>query len=126
MSDEPMSDEPNTIVIAGWIDVDPASRDELVAASIPFQRSTRDGEPGCIGYVFAADPVDPARIDVYEQWQSAAALDAHFQHPNFHAMRELLRRYPRTGSATTKHRVDRSGPVPGPDGVPSATYWPDG
>ena len=113
------------ILIAGWIDVDPAARDELVAASIPLQRSTRDDEPGCQSYVFAADPAVDGRINVFEQWATAADLDAHFVHPNFHAMKALLRAYPRVGSETTKFRVDASGPVYGPDGLPSATAWPD-
>lgn len=114
------------VVIAGWIDVAPASRDELIAASVPFQQSTRNEEPGCDAYVFTVDPAVDGRIHVYEQWATAADLDAHFQHPNFLAMKELLRAYPRVGSQTTKHRVDTSGPVYGPDGVPSATYWPEG
>ena len=112
------------IVIAGWIDVEPAARDELVAASVDFQASTRNDEPGCGAYVFAADPVVAGRIHVYEEWASAADLDAHFQHPNYHGMRELIRRYPRVGSQTAKHAVSRSGPVYGPDGVASATSWP--
>ncbi|MET0460703.1 MAG: antibiotic biosynthesis monooxygenase [Ilumatobacteraceae bacterium] len=115
-----------TVIIAGWIDVEPASRDDLVAASIPFQRSTRDDEPGCDAYVFAADPAVAGRIAVFEQWATAADLDAHFVHPNFLGMKELLRAYPRVGSQTTKFRVDASGPVYGPDGVPSATDWPAG
>ena len=114
-----------TIVIAGSIDVEPTVRDELVAASVSFQESTRNDEPGCEAYVFTADPVVAGRIHVYEEWTSAADLDAHFAHPNFHGMRELIRRYPRIGGQTTKHHVDRSGPVSGPDGVASATYWPD-
>ncbi|MET0324034.1 MAG: antibiotic biosynthesis monooxygenase, partial [Ilumatobacteraceae bacterium] len=75
-----------TVIIAGWIDVEPASRDDLVAASIPFQRSTRDDEPGCDAYVFAADPAVAGRIAVFEQWATAADLDAHFVHPNFLGM----------------------------------------
>ena len=114
------------VVIAGWIDVEPAARDELIAASVPLQRSTREEEPGCQAYVFTADPAVDGRIHVYEQWATAADLDAHFLHANFHAMKALLRDYPRVGSQTTKHRVDSSGPVYGPDGVPSATYWPEG
>ena len=70
-----------------------------------------------MAYVFAADPTVDGRIHVYEQWATAADLDAHFQHPNFHGMKELLRAYPRVGSLTTKFRVDGSGPVYGPDGV---------
>jgi quinol monooxygenase YgiN len=112
------------IEVVGWIDVEPSVRDELVAASIPFQRSTRDDESGCVAYVFAADPAVPGRIHVYEQWATAEDLDAHFQHPNFSAMRELLRGYPRIGSSTLKHLVERTGPVATPEGTPSATYWP--
>ena len=118
-----MADE--TIVIAGWIDVDPASRDEVVERSVPLQRSTRDDEPGCSAYVFAADPAVAGRIHVYERWDDAAALDAHFQHPNYHAMRQVLSDYPRLGSQIAKMGVDRTAPVYSPEGVASATYWPD-
>ena len=59
------------IVISGWIDVDPAARDELLAASVPLQQSTRDDEPGCEAYAFSADPVVDGRILVYEQWAIA-------------------------------------------------------
>ena len=97
------------IVIAGWIDVDPAERDELVVASVGFQRSTRDDEPGCLAYLFAADPAVDGRIQVYEQWATAADLDAHFQHPNFHAMGDLLRSRRRLGGETMKIHVDRTG-----------------
>lgn len=113
------------VTVAGWIDVDPTARDGLVAASVALQRSTRDDEPGCEAYVFTIDPAVEGRIHVYEQWSTAADLDAHFLHPNFAAMRELLREYPRVGSQTSKLRVDAVGPVYGPDKVPSATYWPD-
>jgi quinol monooxygenase YgiN len=110
------------IVIAGWIDVEPEHRDDILAESLPFQRSTREDEPGCNAYVFAADPLDPARIHVFEQWDSSEALEAHFQHPNFAAMGEMLRRYPRRGSQTLKHRVDAVAPVRNTDGVATATF----
>jgi quinol monooxygenase YgiN len=110
------------IVIAGWIDVEPDARDELVDASIPFQQSTREQEPGCNGYVFAADPLDPGRVHVFEEWASPEALEAHFQHPNFAAMSELLRRYPRRGSQTLKYRVDATAPVRNSEGIATATF----
>ncbi len=114
------------IVITGWIDVDPAVRDDLIAATVPLQQSTREDEPGCLAYVFAADPAVDGRIHIYEQWATAADLDAHFQHPNFHATGQLLRSQPRRGGETTKLHVDRTGPVRDPDGAASATYWPGG
>jgi quinol monooxygenase YgiN len=110
------------IVIAGWIDVEPDARVALVSASIPFQRSTREEERGCNGYVFAPDPVDPARIHVFEEWATPEALEAHFQHPNFTAMGELLHRYPRRGSQTLKYRVDATAPVRNAEGVATATF----
>jgi quinol monooxygenase YgiN len=110
------------IVIAGWIDVEPAARDALLEASVPFQRSTREEEPGCNGYVFAADPVDPARIHVFEAWASPEALEAHFQHPNFTGMGELLRQYPRRGSQILKYRIAASAPVRNAEGVATSTF----
>jgi quinol monooxygenase YgiN len=110
------------IVIAGWIDVEPEGRDALVSESVSLQQSTREEEAGCSGYVFAADPVDPARIHVFEEWESPEALEAHFQHPNFAAMGELLRRYPRRGSQTLKYRVDLTAPVRNADGVATSHF----
>ena len=74
-----------TIVIA-----DPQQRDSLVAASVPIQAATRRDEPGCLVYCFAADPVEADRIQVYELWEDEAALAAHFTHPNYTTMREML------------------------------------
>ena len=34
-------------------------------------------EQGCIEYVIAPDPVDPARVVLFERWESQADLDAH-------------------------------------------------
>ena len=114
------------IVIAGWVDVDPAVRDELVASTVDLQRSTRNDEPGCLAYVIAADPAVDGRIHIYEQWATAADLDAHFDHPNFRATGDVLRRHPRQGGDNLKMSVERTGPVRDPDGQASATYWPDG
>ena len=35
-------------------------------------------EDGCITYGFWQDPEKPTRFRVYEEWESRAALDAHF------------------------------------------------
>lgn len=112
------------IVVAGTIGFESQeARDGAVAASLDLQRSTRDEEPGCLAYCFAADPVDPTIVQVYELWTDAASLAAHFEHPNYAAMRSILRRFPRSGaSSTAKYRCDRSAPVYGPDGVPSASF----
>ncbi len=110
------------IVIAGWIEVDPAVRDELVAAMAPLQKSTRDDEPGCLAYVMSADPVEPGRVAIYECWESAAALDAHFSHANFTASRTVMRSYPRIGGSIAKHRVGATAAIAGPDGQATSRF----
>ena len=112
------------VVVAGTIAFESGeARDGAVAASVELQRSTRETEPGCLAYVFAADPVEPTVVQLYELWQDAASLEAHFAHPNYGAMRALLRRFPRSGaSVTAKHLVAASAPVYGADGTPSADF----
>jgi quinol monooxygenase YgiN len=112
------------IVIAGHLDLaDPSQRDELVAASAPLQLATRDDEPGCLAYVFTADPCVEGRVHIYEAWTDGPSLDAHFQHANYFGMRELLGRYERAGGSVLKHRVDASDPVYGPDRLASSRFW---
>jgi quinol monooxygenase YgiN len=112
------------IVVAGTIGfASPDARDGAVAASVDLQRSTRTGEPGCLAYCFAADPVDPTVVQVFELWADEASLAAHFEHPNYAAMRAILRTFPRAGrSSTAKYRCDLSAPVYGADGVARATF----
>jgi quinol monooxygenase YgiN len=113
------------IAIIGHIDVDPADRDGLVAATADLQAATCRDEPGCLVYTMSADPTDPGRIRIVELWESEATLADHFLHPNFFATGEALRAAPRRGGSVAKYRIDAVGPVRGPDGVASASYWPD-
>lgn len=65
-------------------------RDIAVEASTEIQAKTRTEEPGCQMYCFAPDPAVPTEIQVYELWDDAASLEAHFTHPNYAAMVEAL------------------------------------
>ena len=48
------------VIVSGTIFfADQAARDGAVAASIDLQRATRTDEPGCLAYVFTADPAEP-------------------------------------------------------------------
>ena len=112
------------IIITGTIDFeDSASRDAALEASIPLQMATRDDEPGCLAYVFAADPGVENRMIVWENWTDAPSLDAHFEHPNYHNMRPVLGGF---GAITTdiyKYRTDAHDRVYSPEGKASATFW---
>lgn len=99
------------------------ARDGAVAASVELQRSTRTDEPGCLAYCFGADPAEPTVVQVYELWEDAASLEAHFAHPNYSAMRAILRQFPRDGaSVTAKHLVSATAPVYDASGTPSAAF----
>lgn len=113
------------IAIIGHIDVDPADRDRLVASTVDLQRATQTEEPGCLAYTMAADPVDAGRITIVELWNSAEALDAHFQHPNFFATGQALRAAPRRGGSTLKYRIDAVDQVKGADGLATTRFQPD-
>lgn len=47
-------------------------------------------EAGCLAYDWAADPLQPGRLLVFESWESEAALGAHFRHASYRAMRAHL------------------------------------
>jgi quinol monooxygenase YgiN len=64
------------VIVAGWIDVDAAVRDEYLASRIEGMIRTRQ-EPGCIEYVFSADPLNAARARLFELWESREDLDVH-------------------------------------------------
>jgi quinol monooxygenase YgiN len=112
------------IVVAATLRfADREARDAAVADSVALQRATREEEPGCLAYAFAADPVDQDAVQVYELWTDEAALAAHFEHANYHAMRQLLRRYPRgSGTSAMKFRCDLTEPVYDAEGVPRAGF----
>ena len=64
------------LIVAGHFDVDPAERDEFIASKLDAMRGTRT-EGGCLEYVMSADPVDPARVVLFERWADQAAFDGH-------------------------------------------------
>ncbi len=111
------------VVAAQIFFADEAQRDAAVAASVDIQRATRDDEPGCLAYCFAADPADPLAVQVYELWVDEASLAAHFEHPNYLAMRNVLRSFERSGpSIQRKYRCDAEAPVYSDAGKPTAGF----
>jgi quinol monooxygenase YgiN len=63
-------------IIAGTFVVDPQDRDRFLAGRADLMRRSRQ-EPGCITYVFAADPLDPSVIELWERWESEEAVEGH-------------------------------------------------
>lgn len=93
------------MVIAGEIRIDPDKRDQAIAAVVEMMTATRD-EEGCVTYVFSADLEDPAVFRLFEEWESAAALEDHFVTPH---MAEFQRRIADVGvSSRIIHRYEVS------------------
>ncbi len=112
------------IIIAGTIDLaDPSSRDAVLERSVPLQQATREQEPGCLAYCFAADPVVEGRIQVYELWLDQASLAAHFEHPNYLNMRTMLGSSGLKAADNRKYRVDLSEPVYDEQRTPRADFF---
>ena len=62
------------IVVAGWLQVAVAERDAYLAGCRDVVAAARDA-PGCLDFNVSADLLDPARIRVFEQWESAEAVE---------------------------------------------------
>ena len=69
------------LVIAGHIRLDPAKREAVIAAARDVMRDTRL-ETGCISYTLSSDVEDQGLFHIFEEWESAEALGAHFKAPH--------------------------------------------
>lgn len=63
------------VIVSGRIHVAPGRRDAFLAGSAGAMRAAR-AAPGCRDFVVAADPLESDRVNVYEEWDSAADLEA--------------------------------------------------
>jgi quinol monooxygenase YgiN len=57
------------IIIAGELRVDPSERDRYLTGVADMTRLARQAD-GCLDFVQAPDPLDAARITIYERWES--------------------------------------------------------
>jgi quinol monooxygenase YgiN len=84
-----MSESNTAIVVSGVIRIEPEDREAALAAIEPLVAATL-AEPGCIEYGYWADPTDPGRFRVFEQWRSDEALRTHFTTAHMAAFGEAL------------------------------------
>ena len=101
------------LIVAGSFVVAAADRD----AFIEGRRSAMSGsraEPGCLEYVFAADPLDPERVVLFERWADQAALDAHLAGMRAQRSSGSAPQGPRVevrSSEIVKYEISSSGPL---------------
>lgn len=63
------------VIIAGHLVVEPAQREAYLSGCIPVVDLARRA-PGCLDFSITADLLEPGRINVYERWESQAAVEA--------------------------------------------------
>jgi quinol monooxygenase YgiN len=63
------------VIVAGHIVVDPSRRDDYLSGCVDVVRQARR-TPGCLDFSISADVIDPGRVNVFERWESQAAVEA--------------------------------------------------
>ena len=63
------------IIVTGWLRVAPDERAAYLDECRPVIEAAR-AAPGCLDFHLSADSLEPGRINVVEQWESAEAVDA--------------------------------------------------
>ncbi|HIG61311.1 MAG TPA: hypothetical protein EYQ22_10550 [Gammaproteobacteria bacterium] len=111
------------VVVAALRFENQADRDQAVDLIREVQLATRVDEPGCHDYCFAADPSVPTRIQVYELWADSESLAAHFKHPNYTKMVELLSGANIKESINQAYLVERGESVYGADGEMKESFF---
>jgi quinol monooxygenase YgiN len=60
------------VIVAGHLIVE--ERDAYLAGCVDVVRQAR-AAPGCLDFAISADPLDPRRINLFERWESQAAVE---------------------------------------------------
>jgi quinol monooxygenase YgiN len=63
------------VIVAGHLIVDPSQRDEYLAGCVDVVLAGR-AAAGCLDFALSADLIDPGRVNILEQWESVAAVEA--------------------------------------------------
>ena len=78
-----------SVIIAGYIKLDPAKAEQAKATFIKMMQATRQ-EPGCRFYNITADLEDGAVFHLSEEWESDDALASHMKSPHMDELRIAL------------------------------------
>ena len=63
------------VIVAGHITVDAEQRESYLAGCMSVVEKARRAD-GCLDFAITADLLDPGRVNVFERWESQAAVKA--------------------------------------------------
>ena len=111
-----------TVLIAGTVHFPAENRDEVLRETADLVAETRT-QPGCLHYVWSADPTSDTRVYVYENWDSVEALADHLAGPYYANMLATLGGYGVTDTEVSKFKIALEEPVYDPEGKPRADFF---
>lgn len=62
------------VIVAGHITVEPQQRESYLAGCVSIVERAR-GTAGCLDFAITADLLDPGRVNIFERWESQAAVE---------------------------------------------------
>ena len=62
------------VIVAGHVTVDPEQRESYLAGSMSVVEKARQAA-GCLDFAMTADLLDPGRVNLFERWESQAAVE---------------------------------------------------
>jgi quinol monooxygenase YgiN len=63
------------VIVAGHLVVDPQQRDDYLSGCVEVIAQARRST-GCLDFAISADLLEPGRINIFERWESVAAVEA--------------------------------------------------
>jgi quinol monooxygenase YgiN len=63
------------VIVAGQLVVEPEQRESYLATCTGVVEQARGGL-GCLDFTISADLVEPGRVNIFERWESQAAVEA--------------------------------------------------
>jgi quinol monooxygenase YgiN len=63
------------VIVAGHVVVDPQQRDDYLSGCVEVVRQARRAA-GCLDFSLSADLLEPGRVNIFERWESRAAVEA--------------------------------------------------
>ena len=62
------------VIVAGHITVDPEQCESHLAGCMSVVEKPRRAD-GCLDFAITADLIDPGRVNIFERWESQAAVE---------------------------------------------------
>ena len=98
------------LVVAGYVRIDKEHLPGVVLAARRMMKETRK-EPDCLSSSFAMDLLDDSVIRIFEEWDSAEALQAHFRTSHMAEFQKTLAGLNLQEMSVQRYEVAQVGPL---------------